>query len=79
MDMGLEPVMYQSAAASGRGIGKSSLTAWLILWMLTTRLGASVVVTANTEVQLKTRTWASLVSGTRWPLIPIGLRRQLYL
>lgn len=60
MDMGLEPVMYQSATASGRGIGKSSLTAWLILWMLTTRLGASVVVTANTEVQLKTRTWAEL-------------------
>lgn len=58
--MGLEPVMYKSATASGRGIGKSSLTAWLVLWMLSTRLGASVIVTANTETQLKTRTWAEL-------------------
>lgn len=58
--IGLEPEMYKSSTASGRGIGKSSLTAWLVLWMLTTRLGATVIVTANTEVQLKSRTWAEL-------------------
>ena len=34
------------AVASGRGIGKSALVSWLILWMLTTRIGSSVVVSA---------------------------------
>lgn len=58
--MGLGYEMYRSSTASGRGIGKSSLTAWLILWMLSTRLGASIIVTANNETQLKTRTWAEL-------------------
>lgn len=60
MEMGLEPELYKSATASGRGIGKSSLTAWLIIWMLTTRIGSTVIVTANTETQLKSRTWAEL-------------------
>jgi hypothetical protein len=30
----------RQAVASGRGIGKSALVAWLILWMLTTRIGS---------------------------------------
>ena len=29
----------RAAVSSGRGIGKSALVAWLILWMLTTRIG----------------------------------------
>jgi hypothetical protein len=57
---GLTPRVYQSATASGRGVGKSSLTSWLILWMMSTRLGGTTIVTANTETQLKTRTWAEL-------------------
>jgi hypothetical protein len=48
------------AVASGRGIGKSALVAWIILWMLSTRLGATIIVTANTEQQLRSRTWAEL-------------------
>lgn len=52
--------MLQEAVASGRGIGKSALVAWLVLWMLSTRLGGTVVVTANTEAQLTSRTWAEL-------------------
>ncbi|UOF83063.1 terminase large subunit [Caudoviricetes sp.] len=56
----LNPIMYQSATASGRGGGKSSLTAWLNMWMMTTRLGSTTINTANTESQLKTRTWAEL-------------------
>jgi hypothetical protein len=56
----LEPLMYRSATASGRGIGKSSLTAWLVMWIMSCRLGATVIVTANTESQLKSRTWAEL-------------------
>ncbi len=60
VELGLEPVVYKSAKASGRGIGKSTFVAFLVLWMLSTRLGATVIVTANTETQLKSRTWAEL-------------------
>lgn len=60
MDLGLAPKMYQSAIASGRGIGKSSFVAWINLWMMSTRLGATCINTANTEAQLKSRTWAEL-------------------
>tara|TARA_A100001388_G_scaffold54723_1_gene37473 strand:- start:2987 stop:4519 length:1533 start_codon:yes stop_codon:yes gene_type:complete len=54
------PEMYRLAVASGRGIGKSALVSWLILWMLSTRLGSTIIVTANTEQQLRSRTWAEL-------------------
>ncbi len=57
---GEDPEMYRSSTASGRGIGKSSLTSWLNHWMMTTRLGSSSTTTANTETQLKSRTWAEL-------------------
>lgn len=60
VDLGLDPLVYQSATASGRGVGKSALTSWLIHWMMSTRLGSTTIVTANTEQQLKSRTWAEL-------------------
>lgn len=56
----IPPLMYQSATGTGRGVGKSALTAWLNLWMLSTRIGSTVINTANTEAQLRTRTWAEL-------------------
>jgi len=49
------------AIASGRGIGKSALVAWIILWMLSTRVGSSVIVSANSENQLRSVTWAELM------------------
>jgi hypothetical protein len=54
------PEMFRMAVASGRGIGKSALVSWIIIWMLSTRLGATIIVTANTEQQLRSRTWAEL-------------------
>jgi hypothetical protein len=54
------PWKYQSATASGRGVGKSALTAWLNLWMMSCNLGSTTIVTANTGSQLETRTWAEL-------------------
>lgn len=60
MARGLPPSVYRSAKASGRGIGKSALVAWLVEWMGDTRLGSTTIVTANTEQQLKSRTWAEL-------------------
>ncbi|WP_296338393.1 terminase [Reyranella sp.] len=48
------------AVASGHGVGKSALVAWLILWAAITDPATRGVVTANTETQLKTKTWAEL-------------------
>ena len=48
------------AVASGHGIGKSALVAWIILWALSTRPDTRGVVTANTEGQLRTKTWPEL-------------------
>lgn len=50
----------QIAAASGHGVGKSALVSWLILWGISTFEDTRGVVTANTETQLKTKTWAEL-------------------
>lgn len=55
--------VFRLAVASGRGIGKSALVSWLVLWMLTTRIGASVIVSANSEAQLRSVTWAEI---TKW-------------
>lgn len=57
------------AVSSGRGIGKSALVSWLILWMLTTRIGSSVIVSANSENQLRTVTWGEL---TKWATMAIN-------
>ena len=43
----------REAVSSGRGIGKSALVSWLLLWMLTTRIGGSVIISANSESQLR--------------------------
>ncbi len=59
----------RAAVASGRGIGKSALVSWLILWMLTTRLGSSVIVSANSESQLRNVTWGEL---TKWATMAIN-------
>lgn len=52
--------LLRIARSSGRGIGKSALVAWLVLWFVTTRIGATVIVSANTEAQLRSITWAEL-------------------
>ena len=48
------------AVASGHGVGKSALVSWLILWAISTFEDTRGVVTANTETQLRTKTWAEL-------------------
>jgi len=59
----------REAVASGRGIGKSALVSWLILWMLSTRIGSTVVVSANSENQLRSVTWGEL---TKWSTMIIN-------
>ena len=48
------------ATSSGHGIGKSCLTSWLILWIMSTRPFCKGIVTANTSAQLESKTWAEL-------------------
>jgi len=50
----------QMATASGHGVGKTALVSWLILWAISTKPDTRGVVTANTETQLRTKTWAEL-------------------
>jgi len=57
------------AVSSGRGIGKSALVSWLILWMLTTRIGSTTIVSANSEAQLRSVTWGEL---TKWHAMMIN-------
>ena len=60
---GLLPILWREATASGRGSGKSARVAWQTDWMMTTRWGSTTIVTANTEPQLKSRTFAEV---TKW-------------
>ncbi|HEV6968099.1 terminase [Roseateles sp.] len=53
------------STASGHGIGKSSATAMLVNFLMTTRPNARGVITANTAPQLESKTWAELAKWTR--------------
>lgn len=57
----VKPIRF--ATSSGHGIGKSTIVAWLVCWILSTRPGAQGTVTANTFTQLETKTWAAI---QRW-------------
>ena len=59
----------QLARTSGHGIGKSACVSWIILWGIATYEDTKGVVTANTENQLKTKTWAELA---KWYRLFIG-------
>ncbi len=61
--------MFRKVVSSGRGIGKSALVSWLVLWMLTTRIGSTTIVSANTEAQLTTKTWPEV---TKWASMAIN-------
>ena len=59
----------QLAIASGHGIGKSALVSWIILWAIATKVDTRGVVTANTETQLRTKTWPEVI---KWHRLFIG-------
>ena len=61
--------VFRLSVASGRGIGKSALVSWLVLWMLSTKIGASVMVSANSEAQLRSVTWSEI---TKWLAMSIN-------
>jgi hypothetical protein len=51
------------AVSSGHGVGKSTLVAWLVNWIMSTRPRCRGTVTANTWLQLRDKTWAAI---QRW-------------
>jgi len=57
------------AVSSGRGIGKSALVSWLTIWMLSTRIGSTTIISANSEAQLRAVTWAEI---TKWLAMSIN-------
>lgn len=65
--------VLQYARRSGHGIGKSALVAWLIDWAMSTMVDTRGVVTANTEAQLKGKTWPELA---KWHAL--SMTRELF-
>lgn len=64
------------AVASGHGIGKSALVGMVTTWAMSTCPETRIVVTANTEGQLRTKTWPEiskwvrLASNADWWAVP---------
>jgi hypothetical protein len=53
------------ARASGHGIGKSGLIGMVMKWGLDTCVDTRIVVTANTDNQLRTKTWPEVAKWAR--------------
>lgn len=58
---------FRSTTASGHGIGKSAQVSMLLLWACMTAVDTRGVVTANSDTQLRTKTWAELAKW--WGLL----------
>lgn len=64
--------IFREAVRSGRGPGKSALFGWLSHWHISTHLGSSTIVTANTESQLRSKTfpefarWFTMAINSHW-------------
>lgn len=56
----LDNTVLRFSVSSGHGIGKSAIVSILLLWCLATYEMSRAVVTANTETQLKNKTWPEL-------------------
>tara|TARA_R110000824_G_scaffold20858_3_gene78204 strand:- start:5816 stop:7348 length:1533 start_codon:yes stop_codon:yes gene_type:complete len=70
--LGDVPQLMKLARASGRGIGKSAFLAWISIWLFSCLPSSTVIVSANTEQQLKSTTfpeirkWATMAINSRW-------------
>src|SRR4029450_13289024 len=63
---GLNAVLpIRQAISSGHGIGKSTASAWITNWILSTRPHSQGTVTANTFPQLSSKTWPAILKWTR--------------
>jgi len=55
-----EGCVIEEDVSAGHGVGKSAEVSWMILWAIATHKDTRGVVTANTDSQLRTKTWAEL-------------------
>lgn len=65
------PNRYQPlllARASGHGIGKSAFISMVTDWACSTHVDSRIVITANTETQLRTKTWPEISKWRRLSL-----------
>lgn len=58
-----EPILI--SVGTGHGVGKSAMVGWLTDWALSTFEDTRGVITANTENQLKTKTWVEIAKWHR--------------
>jgi hypothetical protein len=58
----------QINVASGHGVGKTALIAWIILWAMSTRAHPQIICTANTKEQLLNKTWRELAKWQKLAL-----------
>lgn len=61
--------VFRIAVASGHGIGKSALIAWLVEWAMATRENTRGVITANTDRQLRTKTQPEVAKWHRLSIV----------
>lgn len=72
IDNDLPADIFRGAWSSGRGPGKSAFLGMLAHWHVSTRIGATNIVAANTESQLRTRTfpefarWFGMAINAHW-------------
>ncbi len=62
----------RTAAPAGHSVGKSFVSAGLVLWYLVTRPGAKVVTTAPTWRQVETILWKEIGRAYSAALVPLG-------
>ena len=65
--------LIKIAVKSGHGVGKSAFSSMIADWAMSTLTGARGVVTANTERQLRTRSWVELAKWRR-----LSLTREMF-
>lgn len=68
--------LIREATASGHGIGKSTEVAFLCHWALFTHEDTRGVVTANTDTQLRTKTWPEL--GKWYSMLRFPMLREMF-
>lgn len=69
--------VIRRAIASGHGIGKTTWFAWMILWAITTWPNTRGTVTANTDTQLRTKTWPEVTKWYHMMLAPLRARFEI--
>lgn len=52
--------VWQQATSSGRGPGKTAEFAMVAHWFMSTKIGAPVIISANTEAQMRSKTFPEL-------------------